>query len=331
MEPSALTLEELTRFGIEPKDDGIHPHDPSVEWWNESWFWDWFDDDARLAGHCRIGLHPVQRRLWLWFFLYRDGEWIALEAPRLSLEALGLPRLAFESHGLRFEWLVEEPLRSGRLTVEGFGRVVSGPRAGLVLATGAELEVRATGAAHSIGRHAATGHSSEGYDAARFEQPIDVSGRLRFGDESLRFRGRGERDHSWGPRLWNLEWIFLAVSSRDLRLQCAEARVPDAGRFAVGYLHTGTTASVFEVDFDLCFDDDSLAEPVAGRFTARAQDGTTVGGRIEVISAAEIDITHTLVPPERSIYRRALIRVARDGEAEPLLGWMEFNYFRKRG
>ena len=87
---------------------------------------------------------------------------------------------------------------------------------------------------------------------------MTAAGELRFGDETIEFSGRGERDHSWGPRLWNLEWIFLAVSSDAVRLQCAEARVPNAGRFAVGYLQRETTVSVFDVELDLRFEDDSL-------------------------------------------------------------------------
>jgi len=47
---------------------------------------------------------------------------------------------------------------------------------------------------------------------------------------------------------------------------------------------------------------------------------------LEVISAAEIDLTHTFVPPQRSVYRRALLRAHRE-DGPPLLGWLEFNRF----
>ena len=323
-----LDLAELTKFGILPQDEGLHRHDPSAEWWNESWFWDWFDRSGDTAGHCRVGLHPVQKRAWIWLFLYRRGEWIALEEPRLPIDAFALPHLAYDGWGLTLRWDVAEPLRRGRLAVRGFGRVLSGPRAGSVLPLGADLDIRAVGAAHSLGRSSAPGHAaSDTYDACRFEQPIEANGRLTFGEVTTEFSGRGERDHSWGPRAWNLEWTFVAVSNDDLRLQCVEARVPNAGRFAVGYLHRETTVSVFDVEFDLRFDDASPLRPLAGRLAARAEDGTSIGGSIEVISAAEIDITHTFVPPERSIYRRALVRVHRDGSEPPLLGWIEFNYF----
>src|SRR5262245_17840851 len=77
--------EELTKFGIHFADEGPHPFDPAVEWWNESWFWDWFDAEGRVAGHCRIGLHPNQQRAWLWYYHYHDGEWIAVEETRLPI------------------------------------------------------------------------------------------------------------------------------------------------------------------------------------------------------------------------------------------------------
>ena len=44
--------------------------------------------------------------------------------------------------------------------------------------------------------------------------------------------------------------------------------------------------------------------------------GATLSGRIEPITAAEIDITHTFVPPRRSVYQRTLIRVVPDGSRD---------------
>jgi hypothetical protein len=54
-----------------------------------------------------------------------------------------------------------------------------------------------------------------------------------------------------------------------------------------------------------------------------------VAGELEVISAAEIDLTHTFVPPQRSVYRRALLRAHRE-DGPPLLGWLEFNRFLEK-
>jgi len=333
-----LSDDELTKFGIGFADEGAHVFDPAVEWWNESWFWDWFDADGRVAGHCRVGLHPNQQRAWLWYYHLCDGEWIAVEEPRLPITdvcraepgapAPGRAVFAYERFGLAFSWEPRAPLRAGRFRFAGFGRVLSGPRAGLLLPVGADLEVEALGAAHSLGRARAPGHESERYPASRFEQPIAVRGTLAAGGVERAFSGRGERDHSWGPRHWNLEWTFLVLNGEDLRLQCAEARLPNLAPIRGGYLSRSETISISDARFDFEYRDQDLARPVAGRFTATAEDGTPLSFEIEPLAAAEIDITHTFVPPQRSVYRRALVRAKpSSGHGPPLLGWVESNRF----
>ncbi len=329
MDAAALPLEELTKFGIRPEDEALHPFDPAVEWWNESWFWDWFDAGGTLAGHCRVGFFPAQKRAWVWLFLYHRGEWVALEQPRLPLADFQLPRLAYAGWGLTVAYDALEALRRGRLRVTGFGRVVSGPRTGMMLPVAVDLEVDAAGAAHTTGRSNVPGHDSGAFDACRFEQPTTVRGTMRIADDTLPFAGRGERDHSWGPRPWNMEWTFLVACNDAYRVQCVEVALPDMPRFGVGYLHRRTTESLSAVEIAFTFDDDSLARPFHGRFTATAEDGTRVGGQVQPIATVEIDLTHCFVPPERSIYRRSLVRVAPDDGDAPLIGWVEFNAFRR--
>jgi hypothetical protein len=323
-----LGTAELAGFGVLPEDEGSHAFDPAVEWWNESWFWDWFDATGTTAGHCRLGVHPNQGRAWLWLYLYRDGEWVAVEETRLPLADLDRGKLAYDRFGLRFSWTPSAPLREGRLRVEGFGRAVAGPRTGMILPVGADLEVEALGPPYCQGRHTAAGHSSETYPASRYEQPIAVHGTLKLDGMEIPFLGRGERDHSWGPRPWNLEWTFLVLNGETLRLQCSEALIPNVGRFAGGYLQRNATVSITDVAFDLAFEHRNVLRPFSGRFTVQAEDGTSLGGALEPISAAEIDLSHSFVPPQRSIYRRALLRARLEPRGEPLLGWLEFNRLR---
>jgi len=324
---SELSLAELTRFGIMPADEHPHPYSPDYEWWNESVFYDWYDRTGANAGHCRIAWHPNQQRLWVWLFLYNGSEWIAIEEPRLPFAALKLPQIAYDDGwGLRFSYTVHEPLRSGRFAAAGFGRVLSGPRAGMILPIAVELDVETVGAAHSLGQHTLAGHSAAGYSTSRFEQPIRARGSYSIAGEKRALEVRGERDHSWGPRWWNIEWNFMAVNGDDYRLQCAAVRVPDASAISTGYLHKAATQNITEVRFDLVFDDHRPTRPVAGRFAVAGDDGARLAGTIESISGAEIDITHTFVPPRRSVYRRALIRVTPDDGA-PAIGWLESNRF----
>ena len=313
---------DATSFGVRREDEHAHAFDPAIEWWNESWFWDWYDRDGATAGHCRIGVLPNQRRVWLWLFLFRDREWIAIEAPRLPLADVDLACLSYDRLGLRFTWRVATPLESGRLEVAGFGRVIAGARAGRLLPVAIDLDVSADGPAHALGAHQAAGHASQTYSASRFEQPITIDGTIRVDADARPFTGRGERDHSWGPRLWDIEWTFLAANAPHLRVQCVEARLPGGMRFALGYLQRTAMMNVADVRFDLDYDDD-LDRTVGGRFAIRAEHDE-VAGTIETLTAAEIDLSHCLVPPRRSLYRRALVRLRPD-RGEALVGWLEFH------
>jgi hypothetical protein len=324
--PLALDEKTLTQFGVRLEDEGAHGFDPAVAWWNESWFWDWYDQTGTQAGHLRLGIHPNQNRAWVWLFLFRAGEWVAVEEPRLPLGDLDLARLAYDRWGLRFSWDVKSPLHTGTLCFDGFGRVLSGPRTGSIVPVGIVLEIEAQGPPHSGGRAQAAGHASQTHPASRFEQPIGVRGEFRIGADSHAFEGRGERDHSWGPRHWNLEWTFLVLNGERLRMQCAEAIIPNVGRFAVGYLQQEKMQTIEEATFGFELHADVL-RPVSGRFSVRTQNGGALSGEITSITGAEIDITHTFVPPRRSLYRRALVRVRLDDGGPPLLGWVEFNRF----
>jgi len=324
-----LSLDELERFGIRLEDEGAHAFDPDAEWWNESWFFDFFEDDGRQAGHVRLGLFPNQGRAWLWIFALRDGEWVAIEEPRLPLAAVANDPLRVDAHGLRFSWEVRRPLVAGRLRASGLGRVVSGPRAGRLVPVELDLEIEAVGPPHSGGRAAAAGHASATHRASRFEQPIAARGILAVGGSPRPFAGRGERDHSFGPRAWGLEWTFLVLCSDALRVQAAEAVIPNLGRFVVGYVQRDTMRSLKEATFDLTLRDDDVARTAAGPFSVLAEDGERIAGRIETWSGTEIDLSHTLVPPRPTLYRRCLVRATLDGVATPLPGWLELHRLRE--
>src|SRR5262249_46278735 len=160
-----IPLDELTRFGIRPEDEFPHPFPATSdqEWWNESVFFDWYDATAANAGHCRIGWHPNQQRLWLWLYLWNGSEWVVIEETRLPLADLALPRIVYDRYGLAFSWTPAEPLRGGRLRVTGFGRVVSGPRSGMILPAAVDLAVETVRAAHSVGGSAVVGPDGVSY------------------------------------------------------------------------------------------------------------------------------------------------------------------------
>jgi hypothetical protein len=324
-----LSDEDLARYGVGPEDEGRHAFDPDVEWWNESWFWDWYDAEGRVAGHCRIGMHPNQDRVWVWFYLKHGDEWVCVEEPRLPLSSFDPDRLAYDGWGLRFAWDVTSPIRTGRFRFDGFGRVLSGPRASQIQAVSADLEVEAMGPPHAPKKMDAQA-GTEQYPASRFEQPVAYRGTTAIAGEARPFEGRGERDHSWGPRFWNMEWTFLVVNGETLRSQCANVDIPGVPRIGTGYLYRGDDfQELAEVELDVDVEDRPVLDPVAGKLRWKTERGEALHGEIESLSGIEIDLTHTFVPPQRSLYRRGLVRVTLAGEAEPLIGWLEFNRLRE--
>jgi hypothetical protein len=124
-----------------------------------------------------------------------------VEAPRLALADLCLapaggpakPDLAcfaYERHGLSFSWEPDSPLRSGRFRFSGFGRVLTGARAGMIHPVSADLRVTALGAAHSpVARRSGlvaafpgsrmSSRSLAGVPAAGVENPIRRARRAR--------------------------------------------------------------------------------------------------------------------------------------------------------
>ena len=288
--------DELTQFGIRFEDDEMRPYDPEEPSWNDSVFYDFYNEDGSTAGHLRIGALPNEGRVWFWLYLYRNGEWLVIEEPRVPFAELDPKTFGYDRAGLQFGRTIEEPLRTSRLWCSGFARVVSGPRAG--------------------------------YDARRFEQPTAVQGKISIEGIDEAFVGRGERDHSWGPRFWNMEWTLLIVNGPDYRQQCVRAQFDEESFMDVGYLATPEgTEHVVKAEFDLDFRHDSLAEPFVGGVTIETESGTTRTGRIENIACAEVYLEHMLDPPQPTTYRRGVVRYVPDDGSEPCLGWIEYNRF----
>jgi hypothetical protein len=325
-----ITLEQAGQFGIEAADELGHPFDPAIGNWNESWFFDWFAEDGGRAGHCRLARVPNQGRAYFWLFLYDGERWAAIEEPRLDLARLG-ELVSYSGFGLEFAYAPQAALRTGSLRCSGFGRVLSGPGAGSVVPMRVELEFAAVGPAHSVGQGKVAGHRAEGYSASRFEQPIAVECDQSLGERRQRFAGRGERDHSWGPRFWNMQWTFFVAHGENLRAQCARVMLGGGiPEFHVGYIaRGGATENLAEARVELDFDDASITKHVRGQIELTGADGGRVRGRIESLTGAEIDISHCFEPPRHSIYRRNLIRFTPDG-GEPCLGWLESNRFVER-
>jgi len=323
--------EDLNRFGIEFADEYPHAFDPNETSWNESWFWDWCDETGKAAGHFRIGLHPTQGRIWIWFHLFHAGEWIAIEEPYLPYGEMQFPRVAFQKNTLRFSYDIIDPLQTGRVRFEGVGRVVSGRRTGEILPCAVDLEVLAAGIPYCWGRR--TLEKPEGcqddfeYESARYEQPTNVQGKIRFGIDEIDFAGRGERDHSWGPRHGVYQLNFLAAHSSEQRLQCLAVPLGEGQFWSNGYLRRDTTQPIGEAKFELDYDHTSVSHPVSGRLEILVDDETRQAYGVESLTATCIDASHTCDPPDSPVIWRVMVRLRPEDGGETLLGWFDFMVF----
>jgi hypothetical protein len=318
-------IEEITKFGVKLEDEGPHPFNPGDEMWNESWFFDWYNEDGSLAGHCRLGLLTGQQRIWLWLFLYDGDGWTAIEEPRLPLSILDRDTMSFEFQGLKYAYSSPAPLQTGQLKVSGFGRVLNGPGAGRITPVDVTVDVTAAGAAHSIGENKIKGHADAAYSTSRYEQAINARVSQKIGDTEHQFDAMGERDHSWGPRMWNMDWHFLVCNGHDLRFQSTVVQIQSMEPIRLGYLSQQTTQNLTNVVYDLTYHEDNPWRAVEGSYLLEAEDGTRLTGQIEPISSCEIDLTHSFTPPQLSWYRRTLVRCVPDDGSTPLIGWLEIN------
>jgi hypothetical protein len=165
---------------------------------------------------------------------------------------------------------------------------------------------------------------SDSYDARRMEQPITLAGTISIAGDKRGFEGRGERDHSWGPRYWLMEWSFLVLNGDDKRLQCVEVRFPGDGVIEVGYLQTNDSSHELDSVKLVVERSEGLENAAHGTCDLTATDGTTFSFTYEEVSTHEMDLSHVLEPmPPKSVYRRTLIKATPTDGGQPMYGWLE--------
>lgn len=327
---------DVSQFGIQLEDEFHHPFSADHPDWNESYFFDWYDASGSNAGHCRVGWHPVQQRVLFWLYLYNGSEWLVIEEYRLPFSALQLgyeesspaakDAFSYDGWGLAFKYQPQEPLRSGQLSVSGFARVLCGRRQGMIKPVELELTVTAIGPPYSRGGGAVDSHSADNFSTDRYEQPTQSQGWMIIDSEKTELAVRGERDHSWGPRPWDMGWQFFVVNNERFSLLATQVQIPEWPLITMGYYHAHGEAmeQLAETELVLNFDSSNATQAVSGTFNLLCESGRKILGSIETISGAEIDITHTFSTPHRSEYRRSLIRCTFDDGGQSI-GWLECN------
>jgi hypothetical protein len=301
-------------------DELVHPHDPAVWSWNESWYFSWIDLDGGPAGFFRLGLLPNQERAVIWSYVFLGGVWYGTEETRLRLDDFDLADgMAYDRFGLHFAWEAGEP---ATFTYDGIVREVTGVGAGGFVPV--TLELAATPTTERYGTGTGNDLGSERYPASRFEQSMGVTGTVRIGHETHTVRAAGHRDRSWGPRNWRVTFTLGDLQSRDAQLYFVGA--PQLAERGGGYLRDGSgvrrlgcTHGTIEYD-----DEARTIAPATLRFETADGDGLDV----EIVPASpsiSFDMAHTCEEPEHWLYWRILVDATVSGWTGSARGWVEAN------
>lgn len=203
----------MEKFVMRPEDELMHRPDASVNF-NESVYTNGFDTASPVGGWMRLGNRVNEGHAELSVCLYLPDGRIACQFQRPPIT--GNDR--FDAGGLSYS--VVEPLRKVSMRFEGELLIVEDPDAlrdpQALFASGPRLpgHVSWTHEAESpihggqpaddtvqtmYGRDFSLGH---------FNQHGRVVGEIRVGEERWPIDGRGWRDHSWGPRYWQVIYFY---------------------------------------------------------------------------------------------------------------------------
>lgn len=183
---------------INPGDERPHRPGPGPHW-EESYGFDWIDDDGELGGFVRLGLRPADGAAWWWTYLVGTGHPVVAVRDH-EVEIPRLPGLEVRASGLWASLMCETPLEHWSIGMEAFGvglsdPVVRGggagdPEWGERVPVGLDLEWEASELA--FGRPGARGYDQGGV----------VHGHVLVGSRRFVVDGIGARYHHWGEMRW---------------------------------------------------------------------------------------------------------------------------------
>lgn len=201
------------RYVMKPEHEFMHVPDDLVNF-NESAYTNAFDTASPVGGWMRLGNRVNEGHAELSVCLYLPGGRIACQFLR--------PKIAsndrFDAGGLSYT--VHEPLKTVSMRYEGELLIVddpdqlrepqalfaSGPRLpGIV-----EWTHEAISPIHGGEPADDTVDTMYGRDFSRghFNQHGRTKGSITVGSKRFEIDGRGWRDHSWGPRYWQVIWYY---------------------------------------------------------------------------------------------------------------------------
>jgi len=253
---------------IRVSDDGRHPAGPG-ELWNESYYFNFYDNRTESGGFTRIGLRENLKESNVWCLLFQRGRPVYSRfLQNLPYTEAGMDR-GLTVGGLTYRTI--EPLRSAGIQFHD-------------RETRVDLVWKALHPMVEVG--AGGERLPESVTSAHLEQAGEVAGTVRLRTGETVIRGYGFRDHAWGVRDWeSMDHYELAwpVFGRDPLLGCVRITMANGGRNQAGFLFDGADNGSIDIeDMALECDADGLTQRrVALRLTdEKGRSREVTGSRI---------------------------------------------------
>lgn len=203
----------MDKFIMRPEDELMHQPDSSVNF-NESVYTNGFDANSEVGGWMRLGNRVNEGYAELSVCLYLPDGRIACQFLRPPITAND----KFDAGGLSYT--VIEPFKKVSMTFDGELIIVddpdklrepqtlfaTGPRVKGYVSWVHEAEVDIHGG-QPVDDSVQTMYGRD-FSLGHFNQHGRVLGEIRVGDERWEIDGHGWRDHSWGPRYWQVIYFY---------------------------------------------------------------------------------------------------------------------------
>jgi len=235
-----------TGLRLNPQDEFPHPPDDAINF-NESVYANAFDPRTRMGGWMRLGNRVNEGYAELSVCLYLPDGRVACQFQRPPIATND----GFGAGGITYS--VSEPLARLQMGYEGEVLLLDDPNELRDPKRMFETAPRAQASVHYDIRGVSPVHGGEPtrpqderlmyygpeFSRGHFNQHTAVHGSIRVGEESWEVDGFGWRDHSWGPRYWQVIWayrLFIASFGEDRAVMLLKNMFPDGTARRLGVL-----------------------------------------------------------------------------------------------
>jgi pyruvate,water dikinase len=239
--------------GVRAKDsDIIHEFGDHIDW-NESYYFNFYDQRNAICGFMRIGLKPNRNEKSMFcFFMMPDGEVIG------GREQESFRNAELRVRGLRYEKVVPE--RTWRLLFTGTMLKSSG-RESVASEVFFNLEFEGMNKIFDYRESVPPEkvQMSRVAAAEHMEQFGRITGKLVIDGREYAIEGLGERDHSWGVRDWIAPtmWVWLTAQfGEDCAFNLTKLLVNE-GEVDAGFIHIdGENKAIVRAEIQTDFEPD---------------------------------------------------------------------------